>query len=292
MLVVGEAANFAAYAYAPAVLVTPLGAISIIMSALLADVVLGEKLHRCGMLGCLSCTVGSAILVSASPEERLVQSVDEVWAMATQPLFVAYTICVIVAVLVLSLWLSPYYGETQVLVYVAICSLMGSLSVVSCKALGIALKLTLKGHSQLQKQETYFFATFVVVCIASQMNYLNKALDTFNTTMVSSVYYVLFTVATVTASMIMYKDWENQTANSISFQLLGFSLIVSGVYILNATRDAAPGFVAGLRTVFGSFAPEEWLESIQSRSLFGLVLLAKIENDELRPLGAHEGGNT
>ena len=36
--------------------------------------------------------------------------------------------------------------------------------------------------------------------------------------MVSSVYYVLFTVCTVTASTIMYKDWENQTAASICWQ--------------------------------------------------------------------------
>ena len=39
----------------------------------------------------------------------------------------------------------------------------------------------------------------------------HQALDTFNTAMVSSIYYVLFTVCTITASTIMYKDWKNQT---------------------------------------------------------------------------------
>ena len=42
---VGEVANFSAYAFAPAILVTPLGALSIIVSALLADCMLGERLH-------------------------------------------------------------------------------------------------------------------------------------------------------------------------------------------------------------------------------------------------------
>ena len=51
----------------------------------------------------------------------------------------------------------------------------------------------------------------LALCSATQMNYLNRALDTFNTTMVTSVYYVYFTVSTVAASTIMYKDWENQT---------------------------------------------------------------------------------
>jgi drug/metabolite transporter (DMT)-like permease len=47
-VVVGEVANFAAYAFAPAVLVTPLGALSIIVSAGLAHVLLHERLHPFG----------------------------------------------------------------------------------------------------------------------------------------------------------------------------------------------------------------------------------------------------
>ena len=118
----------------------------------------------------------------------------------------------------LVLWVAPRHGKRQVLVYVSICSLVGSLSVVSVKALGIALKLSIEGRPQLHKRETLVFGGSVLLCIATQMNYLNKALDTFGTAIVSSVYYVFFTFCTVTASMIMYKDWENQTATSISWQ--------------------------------------------------------------------------
>lgn len=41
----------------------------------------------------------------------------------------------------------------------------------------------------------------VVSCILTQMNYLNKALDLFNTAIVSPVYYVMFTLLTIGASM-------------------------------------------------------------------------------------------
>ena len=150
----GELANFSAYAYAPAVLVTPLGAISIITTALLADCVLGERLHAVGMAGCFFCIAGSMILVSASPQEQMLTSVEEIWSMATQPTFVAYVIFALLIVAVLIIWGSPRYGESQILVYVCICSLMGSLSVVSCKALGIAIKLTFRGANQLVKPET------------------------------------------------------------------------------------------------------------------------------------------
>eukprot|EP00908_Phaeocystis_cordata_P010893 Transcript_21743.p1 GENE.Transcript_21743~~Transcript_21743.p1 ORF type:complete len:441 (-),score=184.09 Transcript_21743:74-1396(-) len=265
-MVVGEFANFSAYAYAPAILVTPLGAISIIVSAIFADYFLQERLHICGLLGCVWCIVGSFVLVSFAPEEQIVSSVEQIWSMATQPLFLGYCAVVVLLVAVLIRRYSPLYGETQVLVYVSICSLIGSLSVVSCKALGIALKLTLKGHNQLYSFKTYVFALCVCICVAGQMNYLNKALDTFNTAMVSSVYYIFFTICTITASMIMYKDWENQTTASITCQVLGFALIVLGVYSLNATqglKESHPSCVGGLRAMLGDLG----LKSELSRRL-------------------------
>ncbi|KAG5406119.1 hypothetical protein IGI04_012238 [Brassica rapa subsp. trilocularis] len=62
-MIVGEVANFAAYAFAPAILVTPLGALSIIFSAVLAHFILKEKLHIFGVLGCVLCVVGSVTIV-------------------------------------------------------------------------------------------------------------------------------------------------------------------------------------------------------------------------------------
>lgn len=45
---IGEAANFAAYAFAPATLVTPLGALSVLVSAILASRYLNENLNLLG----------------------------------------------------------------------------------------------------------------------------------------------------------------------------------------------------------------------------------------------------
>lgn len=45
---IGEAANFVAYAFAPASLVTPLGALSVLVSAVLASKYLNEKLNLLG----------------------------------------------------------------------------------------------------------------------------------------------------------------------------------------------------------------------------------------------------
>ena len=170
----GEFANFAAYAYAPAIVVTPLGASTIIISAILANFFLGETLHACGILACVLAVCGSLILLSHAPAEAPLESVEEIWALATQPQFLVYACLVISLSILLMYRFAPRYGRTHLLIYVLICSLVGSLSVVSCKALGIALKLTLRGSNQVFKKETFAFLCCVICCILVQMNYLNK----------------------------------------------------------------------------------------------------------------------
>ncbi|XP_010521546.1 PREDICTED: probable magnesium transporter NIPA4 [Tarenaya hassleriana] len=237
MMIVGEVANFVAYAFAPAVLVTPLGALSIIVSAVLAHFVLNENLHQQGILGCVMCIIGSVVIVVHAPEEHPITSVHEIWVMATQISFLSYVGAVIVLVLILIFHYAPRYGQTNVLVFISICSLMGSLSVMSVKALGTALKLTFEGNNQLVYPETWFFMLVVATCVVTQMNYLNKALDTFNTAIVSPIYYVMFTSLTIVASVIMFKDWDGQSVGSITSEICGFIVVLSGTILLHSTRD-------------------------------------------------------
>ncbi|GAB2229709.1 hypothetical protein Droror1_Dr00013961 [Drosera rotundifolia] len=128
-MVVGETANFAAYAFAPAILVTPLGALSIIISAVLARIILKERLHIFGVVGCLLCVVGSTTIVLHAPAEREIESVIEVWNLATEPGFLCYVLLVMVAVFILIFHFIPLYGQTHILVYIGVCSLVGSLLV-------------------------------------------------------------------------------------------------------------------------------------------------------------------
>ncbi|XP_006351152.1 probable magnesium transporter NIPA4 [Solanum tuberosum] len=236
-MIVGEIANFAAYAFAPAVLVTPLGALSIIISAALAHMILGEKLHIFGMVGCVLCVVGSTTIVLHAPQERQIESVKELWDLATEPAFLLYATLVLVAVVIIIVQYAPKYGQTHIIAYVGVCSLVGSIGVMSVQALGIALKLTFSGTNQLLYPQTWVFAVVVVTCVLTQMNYLNKALDTFNTALVSPIYYVTFTSLTIVASVIMFKDWNGQTATQIITELCGFVTILSGTFLLHKTKD-------------------------------------------------------
>ncbi|XP_023872159.1 probable magnesium transporter NIPA6 isoform X1 [Quercus suber] len=256
-MIVGELANFVAYMFAPAVLVTPLGALSIIVSAVLAHFFLKEKLQKMGILGCVLCIVGSTLIVLHAPSESSLTSVEEIWELATQPAFLLYLASAIAIVLVLILYCEPRYGQTNIMVYIGICSIIGSLTVMSVKAVGIAIKLTIEGSSQAASFQTWVFVMVAITCIITQLNYLNKALDTFNTTVVSPIYYALFTSLTIFASAIMFKDWSGQSASSIVSVLCGFIVVLSGTLILHSTREKDP---ASVTDIYSSLSPQvSWL---------------------------------
>ncbi|XP_004299899.1 PREDICTED: probable magnesium transporter NIPA4 [Fragaria vesca subsp. vesca] len=256
-MIVGEVANFAAYAFAPAILVTPLGALSIIISAVLAHIILRERLHIFGILGCALCVVGSTTIVLHAPQEREIESVAEVWALAMEPGFLLYAALVITAVFILIFHVIPQYGQTHIMVYIGVCSLVGSLSVMSVKALGIALKLTLSGMNQLVYPQTWVFTLVVITCVLTQMNYLNKALDTFNTAVVSPIYYVMFTSLTILASVIMFKDWDRQSPTQVITEMCGFVTILGGTFLLHRTKDMTDGLTTSMSSLRLSKHAEE-----------------------------------
>ncbi|RWR79223.1 putative magnesium transporter NIPA6 isoform X1 [Cinnamomum micranthum f. kanehirae] len=262
-MIFGEVANFVAYVFAPAVLVTPLGALSIIVSAVLAHFMLKERLQKMGVLGCVSCIVGSVVIVIHAPQEQTPSSVEEIWNLATQPAFLFYAAATISVVLALILHFEPRYGQTNILVYLGICSLMGSLTVVSIKAIGIAIKLTIEGISQVAYPQTWIFVTAAVVCVITQLNYLNKALDTFNTAIVSPIYYVMFTTLTIVASAIIFKDWSGQSVSSIASELCGFVTVLSGTIILHSTREKEAAPPAGSISWYICSGSGESLKSIE-----------------------------
>lgn len=80
--------------------------------------------------------------------------------------------------------------------YISICSTVGSISVMAIKAFGIALKLTLSGNNQLTHPSTYVFGLVVIVCILTQMNYFNKALDQFDTSLYARPFCICVSVLT------------------------------------------------------------------------------------------------
>jgi uncharacterized membrane protein len=67
LMALGETGNFLAYAYAPATVVAPLGAVSVISNCFLAHFVLKEHIGLRNLLGVFLAILGSVIIVTYAP---------------------------------------------------------------------------------------------------------------------------------------------------------------------------------------------------------------------------------
>ena len=224
------------------------------ISAILSSVILKERLNIHGKLGCFLCILGSTIIVINAPSEKEIENLQEIGTRMADFCesqfstdlhmiirfftdFIAYTLIVIGTAVYLIFYIAPVYGQKNIMVYVLICSLVGSLSVMACKGLSIALKLTLSGNNQIWNPLAWFFVVSVCVCIITQMNYLNKALDIFNTSLVTPIYYVMFTSFTIVASAILFQEWYDVSGVDAANAIMGFLTIICGVFLLHAFKD-------------------------------------------------------
>lgn len=235
---IGEVANFVAYAFAPASLVTPLGVLSVLVSAVLASKYLNERLNLLGKMGCLLCILGSTVIVLHSPKEEEVSSLSELLIKIKEPGYVSYVLIVAMCALSIAFHFGPAYGNQNILVYICLCSSVGSLTVMSCKGLGLALKETITGkENAFSNWLTWIFIFSVVLCITVQMNYLNKSLDQFDTSIVTPIYYVFFTTLVIVASAILFREWEKMSAKDIVGASCGFLVVIVAIFLLNAFKE-------------------------------------------------------
>ncbi|XP_047441869.1 magnesium transporter NIPA2 [Mugil cephalus] len=233
----GEAANFAAYAFAPATLVTPLGALSVLVSAVLSSYFLNERLNVHGKTGCLLCILGSTVMVIHAPQEEEVASLAAMAEKLVDPGFIVFAVCVVGSSLVLIFAVAPRFGQRNVLVYILICSVIGSLSVSCVKGLGIGIKELFAGTAVLKEPLFWSLLICLVVCVSIQINYLNKALDIFNTSIVTPIYYVFFTTSVMACSGILFKEWLRMTTDGVVGTISGFLTIILGIFLLHAFKD-------------------------------------------------------
>ncbi|KAK7137907.1 hypothetical protein R3I94_013527 [Phoxinus phoxinus] len=234
---IGEAANFAAYAFAPATLVTPLGALSVLVSAVLSSYFLSERLNIHGKIGCVLCIFGSTVMVLHAPQEEEVASLTAMAEKLKDPGFIAFAVCIVVSSLGLILFVAPRYGQKNVLVYILICSVIGSLSVSCVKGLGIGIKELFAGTAVLKEPLFWALLICLVICISIQISYLNKALDIFNTSIVTPIYYVFFTVSVMACSAILFKEWLRMSTDGAAGTVSGFLTIIIGIFLLHAFKD-------------------------------------------------------
>lgn len=239
-MIVGQIGNFLAYNVAPAVIVTPLGALGVLFGSVLASWILKEHLNILGKLGCVLCCCGSVVLIIHTPKSETVTSRLQLEERLSDPAFVIYSLLVVLLLLVLIVWVAPVHGTSNIMVYVAICSLFGSFTIPSSKGLGLVAQEAFgQGPSSGRALNLFLFLlTTLAISILTQFFFINKALEVFSSNMFEAIYYVTFTSTVILASAILFKEWTALTISDCLAILCGLATVCVGVVLLRISQEA------------------------------------------------------
>ena len=174
LMIIGEIFNFVAYAFVDAILVTPLGALSVVIATILSAIFLKERLSFVGKVGCFMCIIGSIVIVMNAPHQSSAATIQDMKKFVLAPGFLSYAGVIIVGCTFVALWVGPRYGKKSMLVYLSICSLIGGLSVVCTQGLGAAVVTQASGkQNQFNQWFLYVLFVFVVATLVTEIIYLN-----------------------------------------------------------------------------------------------------------------------
>ncbi|KAJ3349339.1 hypothetical protein GGF32_005661 [Allomyces javanicus] len=254
-LLVGEAANLGAYAFTTAMVVTPLGALSVFVSAILSSMLLKEQMNLQGKLGCGLILIGATILVLNAPTQASRATMSDFASAYLSGRFIAWQGLVLVAASVLLFWVARRRGgelaRRNPLVYLGICSLLGSLSVVEIQAVGTSLVSSAAGAGTTDAAQPWAWALFwialvkAIIELLAQLHYLNSALSRFSTVLVTPIYYALFTSATLLANWILSPPWAQLSGQTIATCILSFAVICTGMVLLQTSKISTAAATVG-----------------------------------------------
>ncbi|KAI8144835.1 magnesium transporter NIPA-domain-containing protein [Fennellomyces sp. T-0311] len=240
LMIVGELCNFIAYSFAPAILVTPLGALSVVISAVLSSIFLKERLTFQGKIGCAQCVLGAVVIVLHAPEEGSSDtSIEHFKDLMLSVGFLVYAGIAVAVSLVLIFYCGPRWGKKNMLVYIGVCSWIGSLSVVFTQGLGAAIVHSITTANQFTNWFIYLVLALTVITLVVEIVYLNKALNLFNTAVVTPSYFVIFTTLTIISATVLYRGFDASGVD-ITTCVFGFLVICSGVALLHYSRNDPP----------------------------------------------------
>jgi len=173
LMILGEICNFAAYLFADAILVTPLGALSVVVCAILSSIFLKERLSFVGKVGCFQCIVGAIVIAANAPEQSAVNNIEDMQHLVIAPGFLTYAGVIIIGCAVTAFYAGPRWGKKSMLVYITICSLIGGLSVVCIQGIGAAITAQARGQAQFNKWFLYVLLVFVIATLVTEIIFLN-----------------------------------------------------------------------------------------------------------------------
>uniref|UniRef100_A0A3B5L984 NIPA like domain containing 3 n=1 Tax=Xiphophorus couchianus TaxID=32473 RepID=A0A3B5L984_9TELE len=225
---IGEGANFVSYAFAPIAVVAPLNAVSVLTSSILGFLFLREKSkakdfaknHGLAFLGYIFIIGGTYLFVSFGPNshEKL-QAENIVKHLIGWPVLL-YMLLEIIAFCLL-LYFYKQHNANYLVVVLLLVALLGSVTVITVKAVSGMLLLTLEGSMQLDYPIFSVMFVCMVASVIFQARFLSQACNLHDPSLAACVNYIFSTIFAVVAGELQLlracKHDHNMSQNFSSF---------------------------------------------------------------------------
>uniref|UniRef100_A0A674GY33 NIPA like domain containing 3 n=1 Tax=Taeniopygia guttata TaxID=59729 RepID=A0A674GY33_TAEGU len=232
LLVLGELGVFSSYAFAPLSLIVPLSAVSVVASAIIGIIFIKEKWKPKEFLSCGLAVVGTYLLVTFGPNSHEKMTAENI----TRHLLVE------IIVFCLLLYFYKERNANYIVIILLLVALLGSMTVVTVKAVAGMILVSIQGTLQLDSPIFYIMLVCMIATAIYQATFLAQASQLYDSAQISSIGYILSTTAAISAGATFYLDFMGEDVLHICMFALGCLIAFLGVFLITRNRKKAVPF--------------------------------------------------
>uniref|UniRef100_A0A8C3IMD4 NIPA like domain containing 3 n=1 Tax=Chrysemys picta bellii TaxID=8478 RepID=A0A8C3IMD4_CHRPI len=277
-LLLGELGVFSSYAFAPLSLIVPLSAVSVIgkrkgllylcfckiayenamqynfLSLLIASAIIGiifikEKwkpkdfLRRyvLSFVGCGLAVVGTYLLITFGPNSHEMMTGDNITKHLVSWPFLLYMLVEIILFCLL-LYFYKRKNANYIVVILLLVALLGSMTVVTVKAIAGMIVVSIQGSLQLGYPIFYIMLVCMVATAVFQARFLTQASQLYDSSQIASIGYILSTATAITAGATFYLDFTGEDVLHICMFALGCLIAFLGVFLITRNKKKSIPF--------------------------------------------------
>ncbi|KAG5856070.1 hypothetical protein ANANG_G00004040 [Anguilla anguilla] len=155
--------------------------------------------------------------------------------------FLLYLVLGIIAFCLL-LYFYRQRNANCLIVVLMLVALLGSVTVVTVKAISGMILLSILGNPQLTYPIFYVMFVSMVATVVFQATFLSQASHRYDSSLIASVNYILSTTFAIIAGAIFYLEFNHEDVLHICMFLLGCAVCFLGVFLITKNRKKGKVF--------------------------------------------------
>jgi len=253
----GEVGNMLAYGLAPAAVVASVGSVGVVVNQIIAVCCLKEQGRKRDLGGVCGVVAGVVLIIFGVPETEKELTVQ---VMLSAEVFLAprayvYLSALVVVIAVLVIFVEPRYAERHILVWLTLCSVISSMTVVACRGFSSLVTQAasdcaaehcvddvLRPPCSQTLAHWFFWLLLVVIIVTAVWSayYLNKAMQFFGNSETVPVYYCTFMLMSIVGGALVFNEFETVRGVQLAMFLSGVVLAILGVWLITSGRHSSP----------------------------------------------------